>query len=122
MFVWLLVDIHSGMDQAWGYDKLLLSGWAAGSKRHSHHHQYGTKYYEPFFNWWDDAVTSKRWYASLQRYDFLSGFHMPSCPILAPLFLYSSPYPWIRISMIQIGHSSRIASTDLLNSINVNGA
>ena len=55
MFVWLLVDIHSGMDQEWGYDKLLPKGWAAGSKRHSAHHQYGQKYYEPFFNWWDDA-------------------------------------------------------------------
>ena len=56
MFLWLLVDIHSGMDQGWGYDKLLPRGWAAGSKRHSHHHQYGNKYYEPFFNWWDDAL------------------------------------------------------------------
>ncbi len=56
MFVWLLVDIHSGMDQEWGYDKLLPRGWAAGSKRHSQHHQNGTMYYEPFFNWWDDAL------------------------------------------------------------------
>lgn len=56
MFVWLLVDIHSGMDQEWGYDKILPQGWATGSKRHSQHHQYGTKYYEPFFNWWDDAL------------------------------------------------------------------
>lgn len=55
MFVWLLVDIHSGLDQEWGYDKILPQGWAAGSKRHSQHHQYGTKYYEPFFNWWDNA-------------------------------------------------------------------
>lgn len=55
MFVWLLVDIHSGMDQPWGYDKLLPRGWASGSKRHSVHHQFGQKYYEPFFNWWDDA-------------------------------------------------------------------
>lgn len=55
MFVWLLVEIHSGMDQPWGYDKILPQGWAAGSKRHAIHHQYGQKYYEPFFNWWDDA-------------------------------------------------------------------
>ncbi|KAL2048369.1 hypothetical protein N7G274_000280 [Stereocaulon virgatum] len=59
LFVWLLVDIHSGLDQEWGYDKLLPTGWAAGSKRHSHHHQHGTKYYEPFFNWWDDTL---EWY------------------------------------------------------------
>ncbi len=56
MFVWLLVDIHSGLDQEWGYDKLLPAGWAAGSRRHSHHHQYGTRYYEPFFSWWDNAL------------------------------------------------------------------
>ena len=56
VFVWLLVDIHSGLDQEWGYDKLLPKGWAGGSKRHSFHHQYGTRYYEPFFNWWDDGL------------------------------------------------------------------
>ncbi|KAL9013293.1 MAG: hypothetical protein Q9173_002004 [Seirophora scorigena] len=55
VFVWLLVDIHSGMDLEWGYDKLLPEGWASGSKRHSMHHRVGNKYYEPFFNWWDDA-------------------------------------------------------------------
>ncbi|KAL8941109.1 MAG: hypothetical protein Q9216_002441 [Gyalolechia sp. 2 TL-2023] len=55
VFVWLLVDIHSGMDLDWGYDKILPRGWASGSKRHSMHHRIGTKYYEPFFNWWDDA-------------------------------------------------------------------
>lgn len=54
MFVGLLVDIHSGLDLAWSYDKILPKGWAAGSKRHSHHHQHGSKYYEPFFNWCDD--------------------------------------------------------------------
>ena len=61
MFVWLLVDIHSGIDQEWGYDKILPHGWAAGSKRHSQHHQYGTRFYEPFFNWWDDAL---EWFTS----------------------------------------------------------
>jgi len=60
LFVWLLVDIHSGMDQPWGYDKLLPEGWAAGCRRHSAHHQYGQRYYEPFFNWWDDAWTKAR--------------------------------------------------------------
>ncbi|KAL8876305.1 MAG: hypothetical protein Q9198_005474 [Flavoplaca austrocitrina] len=55
IFVWLLVDIHSGMDLPWGYDKILPQGWASGSKRHSMHHRVGNRYYEPFFNWWDDA-------------------------------------------------------------------
>ena len=53
-FIGLLVDIHSGLDLAWSYDKILPNGWAAGSRRHSYHHQHGSKYYEPFFNWWDD--------------------------------------------------------------------
>ncbi|KAL8752319.1 MAG: hypothetical protein Q9199_005836 [Rusavskia elegans] len=55
IFVWLLVDIHSGLDLEWGYDKILPKGWASGSKRHSMHHRVGNKYYAPFFNWWDDA-------------------------------------------------------------------
>ena len=55
VFVWLLIDIHSGMDLEWGYDKILPEGWASGSKRHSVHHRVGNRYYEPFFNWWDDA-------------------------------------------------------------------
>ena len=59
IFVFLLVDIHSGIDLPWGYDKILPEGWAAGSKRHSYHHQHGSKYYEPFFNWWDNAFA---WY------------------------------------------------------------
>ena len=56
VFIWLLVDIHSGLDLERGYDKLLPRGWGAGSKRHSQHHQFGTKYFEPFFCWWDDAL------------------------------------------------------------------
>ncbi|KAL8848487.1 MAG: hypothetical protein Q9221_006489 [Calogaya cf. arnoldii] len=55
IFVWLLVDIHSGMDLEWGYDKILPRGWASGTKRHSMHHRVGNRYYAPFFNWWDDA-------------------------------------------------------------------
>ncbi|KAL8816789.1 MAG: hypothetical protein Q9223_004254 [Gallowayella weberi] len=63
IFVWLLVDIHSGMDLEWGYDKILPDGWASGSKRHSIHHRAGNRYYAPFFNWWDDLLewTCKSW-------------------------------------------------------------
>ncbi|KAL8764546.1 MAG: hypothetical protein Q9209_007977 [Squamulea sp. 1 TL-2023] len=64
VFVWLLVDIHSGMDLEWGYDKILPKGWASGSKRHSVHHRVGNKYYEPFFNWWDDAY---EWFCKQER-------------------------------------------------------
>ena len=55
IFVWLLVEIHSGMDLEWGYDKLLPNRWAAGSERHSQHHHSGMRYYAPFFKWWDNA-------------------------------------------------------------------
>ncbi|KAL8946184.1 MAG: hypothetical protein Q9222_007391 [Ikaeria aurantiellina] len=55
-FVGLLVDIHSGLDLPWGYDKILPTGWASGSKRHSEHHENGKKYYEPFFTIWDDFL------------------------------------------------------------------
>ncbi|KAL8804466.1 MAG: hypothetical protein Q9182_002571 [Xanthomendoza sp. 2 TL-2023] len=63
IFVWLLVDIHSGMDLEWGYDKILPKGWASGSKRHSIHHRAGNRYYAPFFNWWDDLFewVGKKW-------------------------------------------------------------
>ncbi|KAL8683895.1 MAG: hypothetical protein Q9186_000106 [Xanthomendoza sp. 1 TL-2023] len=56
IFVWLLVDIHSGMDLEWSYDKILPKGWASGSKRHSIHHRSGNRYYAPFFNWCDDLL------------------------------------------------------------------
>ena len=53
VFVWLLVEIHCGMDLMWGYDKILPRGWASGSRGHSKHHRNGEGHYEPFFCWWD---------------------------------------------------------------------
>lgn len=72
MFVWMLVDIHSGMNLPWSYDKLLPAGWAAGSKRHSEHHMHGTRYYEPFFNWWDNGYDclSRSTYSQRKLLDF----------------------------------------------------
>ena len=54
LFVGLLVDIHSGLDLPWAYDKILpILG--AGSRRHSVHHENGKQYYEPFFTIYDDT-------------------------------------------------------------------
>ena len=58
-FVYLLVEVHSGMDLPWGYDKILPQGWGAGSEKHAHHHRVGEGYYQPFFSWWDNML--ERW-------------------------------------------------------------
>ena len=55
-FVYLLVEVHSGLDLPWGYDKILPTGWGAGSEKHAHHHRVGEGYYQPFFSWWDNML------------------------------------------------------------------
>lgn len=56
IFVYLLVEIHSGLDLEWGYDKLLPFGLGAGAKKHAKHHREGKGEYEPFFGWWDRGL------------------------------------------------------------------
>lgn len=53
IFVWLLVEIHCGMDVPWGYDKVLPKGWGGGARKHMKHHNTGAGGLEPFFGWWD---------------------------------------------------------------------
>lgn len=53
IFVWLLVEIHSGMDLPWAYDKVLPRGWGGGAEKHMAHHSGKENGYEPFFCWWD---------------------------------------------------------------------
>jgi cholesterol 25-hydroxylase len=53
IFVWLLVEIHSGLDLPWGYDKILPSGWGGGSQKHMLHHAGGARGYAPYFSWCD---------------------------------------------------------------------
>jgi cholesterol 25-hydroxylase len=53
VFVWLLVEIHCGMDVPWGYEKILPKGWGGGARKHMRHHNVGEKGFEPFFCWWD---------------------------------------------------------------------
>lgn len=56
VFVYLLIEIHSGLDLPWGYEKVLPWSIGAGSKKHAAHHRTGIGFYEPFFCWWDKAL------------------------------------------------------------------
>jgi len=56
IFVYLLVEVHSGMDLEWGYDKIMPFGLGAGSRKHAVHHRVGEGHYQPFFCWWDDGL------------------------------------------------------------------
>ena len=63
IFVWLLVEIHCGMDLPWGYEKVLPKGWGGGARKHMKHHNVGEGGFEPFFCWWDglwELVMSKK--------------------------------------------------------------
>lgn len=57
IFLYLLVEIHCGLDLEWGYDKILPAGWGAGSKKHAVHHREGEGSYEPYFCWWDRGLS-----------------------------------------------------------------
>ena len=59
IFVWLLVEIHSGLDLPWGYEKILPGGMGLGAREHAVHHRYGERgegAYAPFFSWNDAAL------------------------------------------------------------------
>lgn len=54
VFIYLLIEIHSGVDLDWQYDKILPKGWGAGAWKHAAHHRDGRQFYQPFLCWWDD--------------------------------------------------------------------
>lgn len=56
VFAYLLIEIHSGLELPWGYEKVLPWSIGAGSKKHAAHHRTGNTFYEPFFCWWDKAL------------------------------------------------------------------
>ena len=63
IFVYLLIEIHSGLDLQWGYDKIMPFSMGAGSKVHAVHHRTGAGAFAPFFCWWD---RSYEWLMSRQ--------------------------------------------------------
>ncbi|RAR11994.1 cholesterol 25-hydroxylase-like protein [Stemphylium lycopersici] len=56
VFVWLLVEIHSGLDLPWGYEKILPDGWGGGARKHMLHHAGGGRGYAPYFSWCDTLL------------------------------------------------------------------
>ena len=60
-FVYLLVDVHSGLELDWSYDKILPKGWGAGARKHARHHREGKVGFQPFFCWWDNALEAMYW-------------------------------------------------------------
>lgn len=58
VFVWLLVEIHSGLDLPWGYDKVLPRGFGGGARKHAQHHRDGGGGLEPYFNWCDALLSA----------------------------------------------------------------
>lgn len=60
LFVWLLVEIHSGMEGWWNLERVLPRGWAGGSGRHARHHAGvdggGLGGVEPFFGVWEGVL------------------------------------------------------------------
>ncbi|PVH75133.1 hypothetical protein DL98DRAFT_602332 [Cadophora sp. DSE1049] len=62
VFVYLLVEIHCGMDLDWGYEKIIPFGLGAGCRKHAMHHRLGEGNFQQFFCWWDDGlVLAERW-------------------------------------------------------------
>ncbi|KAK9234904.1 hypothetical protein V1525DRAFT_411571 [Lipomyces kononenkoae] len=56
IFVYLLIEVHSGLDLDWGYDKVLPRGWGAGARKHAKHHREGNAGFQQFFCWWDNGL------------------------------------------------------------------
>ncbi|KAA8645255.1 hypothetical protein EYZ11_007785 [Aspergillus tanneri] len=54
LFIYLLIEVHSGVELDWQYDKILPRGWGAGTVKHAAHHREGRRYFQPFFCWWDN--------------------------------------------------------------------
>merc|ERR1711939_1158123 len=62
IFVYMLVEIHCGMDLEWGYEKIMPFGLGAGCRKHAMHHRLGEGHYQQFFTWWDDGlVAAEQW-------------------------------------------------------------
>ncbi|XP_025111362.1 cholesterol 25-hydroxylase-like isoform X1 [Pomacea canaliculata] len=56
VFIWLLVDNHSGYDFPWGLQHVVPGGLMGGARAHYAHHMHGTRHYQPFFTYLDKAL------------------------------------------------------------------
>ncbi|XP_052776806.1 cholesterol 25-hydroxylase-like protein isoform X2 [Mya arenaria] len=53
IFIWILVDNHSGYDMPFGLHRLVPFRIVGGSVKHFQHHSYGSRCYEPIFTYLD---------------------------------------------------------------------
>lgn len=63
IFVWLLVENHTGYDLPFGIHRVIPFHLYGGSVKHYKHHIHGSKYYQPFFTYLDlllESVTSNK--------------------------------------------------------------
>ncbi|CAL1531076.1 unnamed protein product [Lymnaea stagnalis] len=60
VFLWLLVDNHTGYDLPWGPHRLVPWGLMGGPAKHYAHHVHGTRHYQPFFNYLDSWLEGRR--------------------------------------------------------------
>ncbi|KAJ5489573.1 hypothetical protein N7539_004463 [Penicillium diatomitis] len=74
IFIYLLIEVHSGVELDWQYDKVLPPGWGAGPIKHAMHHREGKRYFQPFFCWWDNLLEEpeskegKKWNRNAQKH------------------------------------------------------
>jgi cholesterol 25-hydroxylase len=63
VFVWLLVENHTGYDLPCGLHHVIPFNLYGGSVKHYKHHIHGSKYYQPFFTYFDYFLekTSANW-------------------------------------------------------------
>ena len=53
VFVWLLVENHTGYDLPFGLHRVIPFNLYGGSVKHYKHHMHGLRYYQPFFTYLD---------------------------------------------------------------------
>ena len=59
VFLWLLVDNHTGYDLPWSPHRLAPAGLMGGPAKHHAHHISGARHYQPFLNYLD--VCLEKW-------------------------------------------------------------
>ena len=59
VFLWLLVDNHTGYDLPWSPHRLAPAGLMGGPAAHHAHHTNGARHYQPFFTYLDAGL--ERW-------------------------------------------------------------
>lgn len=56
VFIWMLIDNHSGYDVPWGAQHVIPVGLYGGPVKHYYHHEHGGRYYQPFFSYLDNLL------------------------------------------------------------------